>query len=119
MCSPVVSAELAIGEPQASPDSTVCGGPDACLQSLSFPKPALHYDVLNIQVGNACLYHHTIKTAVDSHDNSPLTLTPNLPSVNSTPGMGINTRNPQIACSNANPQPSGNDPATSHSNHMT
>lgn len=43
------------------------------------------------------LYHDTIKTVASSDDNSPPAHSPNLPSINNMPGVGINAQNPQIS----------------------
>lgn len=55
------------------------------------------------------LYHHVIKTEIESDGNSPSAPLSNLSLMNNMPGMGISTQNSQILGCNANPQLNRND----------
>ncbi|XP_052035632.1 B-cell CLL/lymphoma 9 protein isoform X4 [Apodemus sylvaticus] len=96
------------------------------------PEPTLSQNPLSIMMSRMSkfampsstpLYHDAIKTVASSDDDSPPARSPNLPSMNSMPGMGINTQNPRI--SGPNPvvpmptlSPMGMTQPLSHSNQM-
>ncbi|XP_031230782.1 B-cell CLL/lymphoma 9 protein isoform X1 [Mastomys coucha] len=120
---PTASQPASVNIPGSLPSSTPYTMP---------PEPTLSQNPLSIMMSRMSkfampsstpLYHDAIKTVASSDDDSPPARSPNLPSMNSMPGMGINTQNPRI--SGPNPvvpmptlSPMGMTQPLSHSNQM-
>uniref|UniRef100_A0A2K5CT85 B-cell CLL/lymphoma 9 protein n=1 Tax=Aotus nancymaae TaxID=37293 RepID=A0A2K5CT85_AOTNA len=96
------------------------------------PEPTLSQNPLSIMISRTSkfampsstpLYHDAIKTLAISDDDSPPACSPNSPSMNNMPGMGINTQNRQISGPNSmvlmpTLSPIGMTQPLSHSNQM-
>ncbi|NWI91872.1 BCL9 protein, partial [Pitta sordida] len=96
------------------------------------PEPTLSQNPLSIMMSRMSkfampsstpLYHDAIKTVASSDDDSPPARSPNLPPMNSVPGMGINSQNPRISGPNpVGPMPTlspmGMTQPLSHNNQM-
>ncbi|XP_054994647.1 B-cell CLL/lymphoma 9 protein isoform X4 [Sorex araneus] len=120
---PTASQPASVNLPGSLPSSTPYSMP---------PEPTLSQNPLSIMMSRMSkfampsstpLYHDAIKTVASSDDDSPPARSPNLPSMNNMPGMGINTQNPRI--SGPNPvvpmptlSPMGMTQPLSHSNQM-
>ncbi|XP_070123220.1 B-cell CLL/lymphoma 9 protein isoform X5 [Equus caballus] len=120
---PTASQSASVNIPGSLPSSTPYTMP---------PEPTLSQNPLSIMMSRMSkfampsstpLYHDAIKTVASSDDDSPPARSPNLPSMNNMPGMGINTQNPRI--SGPNPvvpmptlSPMGMTQPLSHSNQM-
>ncbi|XP_011364618.1 B-cell CLL/lymphoma 9 protein isoform X3 [Pteropus vampyrus] len=120
---PTASQPASVNIPGGLPSSTPYTMP---------PEPTLSQNPLSIMMSRMSkfampsstpLYHDAIKTVASSDDDSPPARSPNLPSMNNMPGMGINTQNPRI--SGPNPvvpmptlSPMGMTQPLSHSNQM-
>ncbi|XP_048669833.1 B-cell CLL/lymphoma 9 protein isoform X6 [Marmota marmota marmota] len=120
---PTASQPASVNIPGSLPSSTPYTMP---------PEPTLSQNPLSIMMSRMSkfampsstpLYHDAIKTVASSDDDSPPARSPNLPSMNNMPGMGINTQNPRI--SGPNPvvpmptlSPMGMTQPLSHSNQM-
>ncbi|XP_049638150.1 B-cell CLL/lymphoma 9 protein isoform X2 [Suncus etruscus] len=120
---PTASQPASVNLPGSLPSSTPYTMP---------PEPTLSQNPLSIMMSRMSkfampsstpLYHDAIKTVASSDDDSPPARSPNLPSMNNMPGMGINTQNPRI--SGPNPvvpmptlSPMGMTQPLSHSNQM-
>lgn len=120
---PTASQPASVSIPGSLPSSTPYTMP---------PEPTLSQNPLSIMMSRMSkfampsstpLYHDAIKTVASSDDDSPPARSPNLPSMNNMPGMGINTQNPRIL--GPNPvvpmptlSPMGMTQPLSHSNQM-
>ncbi|XP_006764233.1 PREDICTED: B-cell CLL/lymphoma 9 protein isoform X2 [Myotis davidii] len=120
---PTASQPAPVNLPGSLPSSTPYTMP---------PEPTLSQNPLSIMMSRMSkfampsstpLYHDAIKTVASSDDDSPPARSPNLPSMNNMPGLGINTQNPRI--SGPNPvvpmptlSPMGMTQPLSHSNQM-
>ncbi|XP_041436874.1 BCL9 transcription coactivator L homeolog isoform X2 [Xenopus laevis] len=90
---PSVSQSAPINHPGSLPSSTSYTLP---------PEPTLSQNPLSIMMSRMSkfampsstpLYHDAIKTVASSDDDSPPARSPNLPSMNNMPGMGMNPQN--------------------------
>ncbi|XP_030913966.1 B-cell CLL/lymphoma 9 protein isoform X5 [Geospiza fortis] len=137
MSSPAMLGNVESGGP---PPSTVSQSAPATLpgnlpSSSPYtmpPEPTLSQNPLSIMMSRMSkfampsstpLYHDAIKTVASSDDDSPPARSPNLPPMNSVPGMGINSQNPRISGPNpVGPMPTlspmGMTQPLSHNNQM-
>ncbi|KFR17543.1 B-cell CLL/lymphoma 9 protein [Opisthocomus hoazin] len=137
MSSPAMMGNVESGGP---PPSTVSQSAPATLpgnlpSSSPYtmpPEPTLSQNPLSIMMSRMSkfampsstpLYHDAIKTVASSDDDSPPARSPNLPPMNSVPGMGINSQNPRISGPNpVGPMPTlspmGMTQPLSHNNQM-